>query len=62
MALNEELGSRPYLYLWILQVSKLCSMQKEEELSMQWHNFAKKLEVAIFGHFVYTRARQNAQK
>ena len=29
MALNEELGSRPYLYIWILQVSQLCSMQKE---------------------------------
>lgn len=38
----------------------LCKMK--EELSKQWHNFEKKLEVAIFGHFVYTRARQNAQK
>ena len=37
----------------------LC--KRKEELSTKWHNFEKKLEVVIFGHFAYTRARQSAQ-
>ncbi|KAK2571879.1 hypothetical protein P5673_003288 [Acropora cervicornis] len=36
-------------FLQMLQYLNFVLCKSKEELSKQWHNFAKKVEVAIFG-------------